>query len=254
MTILALTFSSAAAALTSAAWSVLSFGSVAPLSCMQTPKSTNVGGASSSASSVSFADTTFVPRLRLLRTATVGGGVGVGVGAIVGVGSGVGTVVAPPLPLPLPLPPPSPEANSASCVSFVEKIFVPRLRLLRTPGLGGGVGLGVGAVVGVGGGVGFGVGCGVGFRVGFGVGFGVGPFDAVGPGVGSEVACAVGCGVGKSVGGIVAIAATTRGDIDTCTDTVPPTAAATEAANGPLELSMSEVIWLGSTLVCPGGN
>ena len=195
VTILVLTFSSAAAALTSADWSVLSVGSVVPLSCMQTPKSTKI-----------------------------------------------------------PLPPPSPEVNSASCVSFVEKIFVPRLRLLRTPGLGGGVGVGVGAVVGVGGGVGFGVGCGVGFRVGFGVGFGVGPFDAVGPGVGSEVACAVGCGVGKSVGGIVAIVADTCGDIDTCTDTVPPTAAATEAANGPLELSMSEVIWLGSTLVCPGGN
>ena len=128
---------------------------------------------------------------------------------------------------------------------------MPRLRLLRTPGLGGGVGVGVGAVVGVGGGVGFGVGCGVGFRVGFGVGFGVGPFDAVGPGVGSEVACAVGGGVGKSVGAIVA---DTCGDFETCTDTVLPVAAATEAANGPLELSMSEVIWLGSTLVCPGGN
>ena len=192
VTILVLTFSSAAAALTSADWSVLSVGSVVPLSCMQTPKSTKI-----------------------------------------------------------PLPPPSPEVNSSSCVSFVEKIFVPRLRLLRTPGLGGGVGLGVGAVVGVGGGVGFGVGCGVGFRVGFGVGFGVGPFDAVGPGVGSEVACAVGGGVGKSVGAIVA---DTCGDFDTCTYTVPPTAAATEAANGPLEFSIAEVNWLGSTLCIPAGN
>ena len=192
VTILVLTFSSAAAALTSADWSVLSVGSVVPLSCMQTPKSTKI-----------------------------------------------------------PLPPPSPEVNSASCVSFVEKIFVPRLRLLRTPGLGGGVGVGVGAVVGVGGGVGFGVGCGVGFRVGFGVGFGVGPFDAVGPGVGSEVACAVGCGVGKSVGAIVA---DTCGDFDTCTDTVPFTAAAIEAANVPLEFSIAEVNWLGSTLCIPAGN
>ena len=91
----------------------------------------------------------------------------------------------------------------ASSVSFAENVFVPRLRLLRTPS--------------------------VWFP------------DAV----------AVGAGVGKSVGAIVA---DTCGDFETCTDTVLPVAAATEAANGPLELSMSEVIWLGSTLVCPGGN
>jgi len=42
----------------------------------------------------------------------------------------------------------------------------------------------------------------------------------VGPGVGS--------GVGKSVGAIVT---DTCGACETCTDTVPPTAAATEAAN-----------------------
>ena len=96
----------------------------------------------------------------------------------------------------------------ASSVSFAENVFVPRLRLLRTAS--------------------------VWFP------------DAVGVGAGS-----VGGGVGKSVGAIVA---DTCGDFETCTDTVLPVAAATEAANGPLELSMSEVIWLGSTLVCPGGN